>query len=109
MKQCACLLVASLTLSLPSWAVDIPLFDAIRRDDIATVQALLKGGTHADVRDETGTTALMYAGIYASPAMLQLLLDKGADPSAANNNGSTALMWATGNTAKVRLLVERGA
>ncbi|PYR35871.1 MAG: hypothetical protein DMF90_12140 [Acidobacteria bacterium] len=100
-----------LAVLLPLWspAADVPLLDAIRRDDQPIVRDLIKKGGAESVRDESGATALMYAAVFASPATLQLLLESGADINASNNNGSTALMWAAGDPAKVRLLLDRGA
>src|SRR5262245_34917094 len=109
MKALACLIFAALAWPPSSPAADRALLTAIREDDAAAVQALLAAGADANLRDETGATALMYAALYSSPATMRLLLDTGADVNAANGNGSTALMWAAGNTAKVRLLLDRGA
>src|SRR2546425_928663 len=92
-----------LAVLLPLWspAADVPLLDAIRRDDQPIVRDLIKKGGAESVRDESGATALMYAAVFASPATLQLLLESGADINASNNNGSTALMWAAGDPAKL--------
>jgi ankyrin repeat protein len=109
MKRSAFAVLAVLILPLRSLAADVPLLDAIRRDDQSMVRDLLKKEQATNVRDETGATALMYAALYASPATLLLLLEGGADLNASNANGSTALMWAAGDPAKVRLLLDRGA
>ena len=109
MTRSAFVILVVLLLPLPSPAADVPLLDAIRRDDQAVVRELISKGGAPDVRDESGATALMYAALYASPATLQLLLDAGVDVNASNSNGSTALMWAAGDPAKVRLLLDRDA
>ena len=77
-----------LAVLLPLWspAADVPLLDAIRRDDQPIVRDLIKKGGAESVRDESGATALMYAAVFASPATLQLLLESGADINASNNN-----------------------
>ena len=100
----AILLAASLSLQAAA-----PLFEAIRRDDIKTVEALLRAGTDPNSRDDLDATALMHATLYASEPCMKLLLDKGASVNATAKGGSTALMWATGEASKVRLLLARGA
>jgi ankyrin repeat protein len=84
------------------------LFDAIRRDDPAAVAALARDPA-LNAADESGTTPLMYAVLYARPDVVALLLDRGAAVNSANKYGSTALMWAAPRTALVRLLLSRGA
>lgn len=91
----------------PAEADGARLLEALRRFDVTEVRRL--AAAHANGRDGTGTTALMYAALYASPAEMRLLLDNGADPDAGNDFGSTPLMWAAGDPAKVDLLLSRGA
>ncbi|MBK5294775.1 MAG: ankyrin repeat domain-containing protein [Acidobacteriia bacterium] len=106
----ACLLFVTVAFASGSQMdVGKRLFDAIRKDDTATVKALLQSGADANARDDLGATALMHATLYASENCTKLLLDKGADANAKTNAGSTALMWATGEEGKVRLLLARGA
>jgi ankyrin repeat protein len=85
------------------------LFDAIRRADMAEVNALVTGGADVKAADQTGATPLMYAALYAGPDCLKLLIDHGAPVNAVNRYGATALMWAASQSANVKLLVERGA
>ena len=75
----------------------------------ATVQALLASGSNPDERDETGATALMYAGAFGTLETVRTLLDGNANVNASATDGATALMWATSDVAKVRLLLDRGA
>jgi ankyrin repeat protein len=84
------------------------LFDAIRRDDPSAVAAAANGPA-LDTVDDSGTTPLMYAVLYARPEVVALLLDRGAAVNAANSFGATALMWAAPRTQIVRLLLGRGA
>ena len=86
-----------------------PLFDAIRKDDVHAVEAMLKAGADANSRDDLGATPLMHASLYASERCMKILADKGADVNAAAKGGSTALMWATGEPNKIRFLLARGA
>lgn len=85
------------------------LFDALRRDDTAALAAAVTVAADVNTPDETGTTPLMYAVLYARPAIVELLLDRGAVVNAANSYGSTALMWAAPRTPLVRILLSRGA
>lgn len=85
------------------------LFEAIRKDDVKAVEAMLKSGVDANSRDDIDATALMHATLYASERCMKLLADKGADVNASAKGGSTALMWATGEPGKVRFLLARGA
>ena len=84
-------------------------YAAIRANDLARVQVLLKQGADANAKDARGVTPLMQAAIVGSPEAMKLLLDNGADPNASNTSGSTALMFSVTDIAKVRLLVDRGA
>ncbi|MEO5897563.1 MAG: ankyrin repeat domain-containing protein [Vicinamibacterales bacterium] len=57
-----------------------------------------------------GTTPLMTATLFGTPAAIKALLDAGADPNARNTEGTTALMWAaTRGVERVQLLLSRGA
>lgn len=86
-----------------------PLFDAIRKDDVTAVEAILVAGADVNSRDDLKATALMHATLYASERCMKVLVDKGADVNAAAIGGSTALMWATGEPSKIRFLLARGA
>src|SRR5262245_28884914 len=84
------------------------LFESIRRDDLAAVAATATSPA-LNAPDDSGTTPLMHAVLYARPAVVTLLLDRGAAVNTANSFGSTALMWAGPRTEIVRLLLARGA
>lgn len=86
------------------------LMDALRSGDRRVVDRLLR--THPDAVRSKGTggsTALMYAALYADAATVRLLLDRGADPNARNDAGATALMWAVDDAEKTRVLLARRA
>src|SRR5215210_2491107 len=85
------------------------LLAALRRGDSAAVNNLVRSGAPVNVMDEYGSSALMYAAIYADPATMKLLLSRGADPNHADQSGATALMWSVSDAAKVRLLLAKGA
>jgi ankyrin repeat protein len=85
-------------------------YSAIRNNDLAKLQALLKGGADPNVSDPRGgATPLMYAAAVGSTAAMTLLLDNGAKANATNATGATALMWGATDITKVRLLLSRGA
>src|SRR5689334_20291969 len=83
-------------------------YDAIRRDDTAAVQALLKAND-INLKDSRGDTPLMYAAAAGSEAMMRLLLDAGADVNTKNSFEATPLMWAITSLPRVKLLIDRGA
>ena len=99
-------------LSSAAWCADdagSKLLDAVRKGDNAAVKQLLSGGASANANDETGSTALMYAGAFGSLESMRLLLDRDADVNAANKVQATALMWSVAEPAKVQLLLDKGA
>jgi ankyrin repeat protein len=95
--------------SLAAYAGPAPLLDAIRRNDVASVARLLNAGADLRSIDETGTTMLMYAALYAGPEVIDTLVARGADVNATNHAGSTALMYGVWSAANVKTLVARGA
>jgi ankyrin repeat protein len=84
-------------------------YTAIRANDLARLEALLKRGANVNAKDSRGLTPLMYCAVAGSAQSMKLLIDKGADVNARNAFGSTALMWSVTDREKVRLLVEHGA
>ena len=85
-------------------------YAAIRENDLAKLQALLKSGADPNVGDPRGgATPLMYAAAVGSTGAMAVLLDNGAKVNATNATGATALMWAATEIEKVRLLLARGA
>ena len=85
--------------------------------DLNGVQALIQGGADVNVRDESGSTALIEAARWGHAEVVKSLAGAGADVN-ADNDGSvspggsgTALMVAAsmGNVDLVRLLIELGA
>jgi len=84
---------------------------AVRRDDVAAAEALIKAGADVKVTNRYGVTPMALAAMNGSAAMIRRLLDGGADPNTATPGGETALMTAarTGKTDAVALLLDRGA
>jgi ankyrin repeat protein len=84
-------------------------YTAIRSNDVAALDRLVKQDPGVKVRDAEGATPLMYAAAVGSIDAMNRLLAAGADVNARNTLGSSALTWATRDVAKVRLLLNRGA
>jgi ankyrin repeat protein len=102
--------VTAALVTLPLFATDSPdLFQAVRNNEVAALQAQLKAGADVNAKDKRGATLLMHAAAFGSPAAMQALLDAGADVNAKNEFDATALLWASGDPQKVRMLVEHGA
>ncbi len=76
---------------------------------IATIDALLNGGTDVNARDTNGLTVLMWA-VARDTSVVDALLRRGADPNAADASGKTVLMYTTtcGCAAARRLLLAHG-
>lgn len=56
--------------------------------------AMLHSGD-VNIKDEAGTTPLMWAARDGFPELVKGLLEKGAEVNAKDNNGRTPLIWAT--------------
>lgn len=90
-----------------------PVLLAIVRQDLELVRLLTAKGADLNVRDRSGSTALMWAAFNESgdATMVEELIRLGAEPNAANKAGETALDWAVrrGDTAAVASLRKAGA
>jgi ankyrin repeat protein len=107
---CLAVVVAAVGAQTPPAALSDQFYAAIRTNDRAQIETLLRNGAEVDVRERRGgATPLMNAAAFGSIETMKLLIDKGADVNARSTAGATALMWAAADLAKVRLLVERGA
>jgi len=84
---------------------------AVRKDDLATADALIKAGADVRAANRYGVTPMSLAALNGDAAMIEKLLVAGADPNAATPNGETALMTAarTGKIDAVKVLLDRGA
>jgi ankyrin repeat protein len=98
------------------WAVNLsaaglPLVDAARKSDRATVRALLKKGVDVNVRDIDGTTALYWTAYENDSETAGLLIRAGADVKAANRYGVAPLFLAcvNGNAVLIEMLLKAGA
>jgi ankyrin repeat protein len=102
-----CFVVLS-TGQMPAQSAGNPFYNLIRNNDIpALKQALRKSG--AGVREQRGTTPLMYAAALGSLDAMKMVVEAGADVNAKNDFGATALMWCAGDLEKVRYLLAKDA
>jgi N-acyl-D-amino-acid deacylase len=83
--------------------------NVIRDDDIAGAQHLLAAGADPNVDDANHVFALMYAGLYSRPQMVDLLLHAGAAVDNRDSNGLTPLAWAVHSFESAKLLIDAGA
>jgi ankyrin repeat protein/mono/diheme cytochrome c family protein len=90
---------------------DVPLVQAVRRGDVASVREMLKAKADANSAEPDGTTALHWAAQRENVEMVDLLIRAGARVAATNRYGVTALSLActTGNAAIVERLLAAGA
>jgi ankyrin repeat protein len=84
---------------------------AVRNDDVAMVESLLRAGASVKAANRYGVTPLSIACTNGNAAMVRLLLRSGADPNGALPGGEAALMTAarTGKVDVVDALVAAGA
>jgi uncharacterized protein len=87
------------------------LHQAVRNNDLPSVEALIKRGADVKAATRYGITPMNLAAMNGNAAILRKLLDAGADPNSATPGGETALMTAarTGSAEAVTLLLDRGA
>ncbi|MDP1682648.1 MAG: ankyrin repeat domain-containing protein [Burkholderiales bacterium] len=86
------------------------LIDAVARNDVAAVDALLKEEVNVNARDEWGVRPLIHAARNGAVEMVRVLLDAGAAPD-VKGGGFTPLAAAAlnGHTQVVTLLLKAGA
>ena len=92
-------------------ASDLPLLDAVQRQDQDAVQALLAQHVDVNGRRGDGTTALLWAVHLDDSETVDLLIRAGADANAANDLGISPLMTAAvnGNAPIVERLLQAKA
>ena len=112
-------------LSVPLWLVilgafaatiyaqsdPVALHRAVERNDLATIDTLLKSGMDAKAANRYGITPLHLAATNGSAAAIERLVAAGADPNAMLPDGETVLMTAarTGRADALTALLARGA
>jgi len=75
----------------PGWA---PLHYAATGSHLEIMSLLLENSAYIDAASPNGTTPLMMAASYGTPAAVKLLLDEGADPTLRNQKGLNAINFA---------------
>jgi uncharacterized protein len=75
----------------PGWA---PLHYAATNGHLAIMELLLENHAYIDTESPNGSTPLMMAALYGTPAAVKLLLEAGADPTVKNQLGLTAIDFA---------------
>jgi ankyrin repeat protein len=88
-----------------------PLIAAVKANDIAAVQSLLKQRVDVNTPETDGTTALHWASRADDVEMVRTLVRAGANAKLANRYGVTALQLAAvnGSAPVIKLLVAAGA
>jgi ankyrin repeat protein len=84
---------------------------AVRNDDVATVDRLIRAGANVKAANRYGVTPLYLAAVNGNAAVIERLLKAGADPNSVSSEGETALMTAsrTGSVDAVKVLIAKGA
>ncbi|MCC6367401.1 MAG: ankyrin repeat domain-containing protein [Bryobacterales bacterium] len=98
-----------LVLAVVAETTPLNFYQAIRNNDLATLQSMLASGAPVDLRDSRGNTPLMHAAAVGTIDAMRLLMKAGADVNARNGLDATALVWCATNPEKAKLLIEAGA
>lgn len=84
---------------------------AVRNDDVALVDRLIRAGANVKAANRYGVTPLYLAAVNGNATVIEQLLKAGADPNSVSSEGETALMTAsrTGSVDAVKVLIAKGA
>lgn len=92
-------------------SISTPLMEAVREEDVATVNLLLRHGADVNATDVQGGTALMLAVLLNDrdrTDIVKLLLKRGANPNAMSSQGYRPLT-AVRRAEYIPLLIHHGA
>lgn len=90
---------------------DYPLLDAVRQNDVDSIDALLDKGYDVNTSDRNGSTALSLAAGVGKTELVKLLIKRGATLDPEDFAGWTPLMKAAffGHKETVKAILEAGA
>ena len=88
---CKQLIARDADVNKPGWA---PLHYASTKGHVEVIRLLLEEHAYIDASSPNGSTPLMMAAMYGTPAAVKLLLEAGADPMIKNDKGLTAIDFA---------------
>ncbi len=98
--------------SFKSYKHNLPLFEAVKSNNLQLVQSLLQPSSYnVNAEDPQGITPIIEASLLGNIEMVELLLEHGATAQPAPGFRHTPLRAAclTANLPLIQLLVERGA
>lgn len=90
-ELCQQLIAKGADVNKPGWA---PLHYAATHGHLAVMTLLLDNDAYIDAASPNGSTPLMMAAHYGTPAAVKLLLEAGADPLLKNEQGLSAIDFA---------------
>lgn len=88
---CEQLIAKGADVNKPGWT---PLHYAATHGHISVINLLLDNHAYIDAASPNGSTPLMMAALYGTPAAVKVLLEAGADPRLKNDQGLTAIDFA---------------
>ncbi len=88
---CSQLIARGADVNKPGWT---PLHYAATKGHTDIMALLLENHAYIDASSPNGSTPLMMAALYGTPAAVKLLLEEGADPLIKNGLGLTAIDFA---------------
>lgn len=90
-ELCGKLIAAGADINKPGWA---PLHYAATHGHLEVMRLLLENHAYIDAASPNGTTPLMMAAHYGTPAAVKLMLEAGADPLLRNEQDLSAIDFA---------------
>ena len=115
LSRLVCFVLFASAITVASTAKDavakVPLIEAVKQGDVATVRSLLSGQSDVDAAEPDGTTALHWAAHLGDALSADLLLDAGANLNATTRNGATPYSLASykGHAGVIERFLEAGA